>query len=73
VGPGFPAFVPYQSVQRRADGPVRVSGRLRGWGRLTRVEMVVPADDPWAGLAGRHGGVTVSRAQVAMGPARATR
>jgi len=70
IGPSLPAFVPYVSLQQRADGPVSVSGRLRGRARLSRVELSVPAGDPLAVLDGRYSGAMVAEAKVTMSQAR---
>ncbi|MCA1656505.1 MAG: acetoacetate decarboxylase family protein [Actinobacteria bacterium] len=66
----LPAVLPYSSLQRRADGPVWVTGRLRGSAQLARVELIVPADDELSFLAGRHGGAFFGQAAVKMGGAR---
>jgi hypothetical protein len=66
----LPGLLPYSSLQRRADGPVYVTGRLRGSARLARVKLVVPADDPLSFLAGRHRGSLFDRAAVRMARAR---
>ncbi|HEX2064326.1 MAG TPA: acetoacetate decarboxylase family protein [Acidimicrobiales bacterium] len=70
VGPGFPAVVPFRSLQPHADGPVRFGGLMRGWGRFSRVEVAVSPGDPLGALAGRHAGVRVTRGAVTMGRAR---
>jgi hypothetical protein len=69
-GPVLPGLVPIRTLQRRADGPVVVPGRLRGRGRLTRVEVEVPAADPLGALAGKHLGVQVASMQCTIRPAR---
>jgi len=61
------AVLPYSSLQCRADGPVWVTGRLRGSARLARVELIVPADDQLSFLVGPHRGVFFGSAAVKMG------
>jgi hypothetical protein len=67
VGPPLPVFLPLRALQRRADGLVSVRGHARGRGRIARVEVEVPADDPLAGLAGRHRGLMVNPARRPVG------
>lgn len=68
---GLPALVPMRSVQRRADGPVVVPGRVRGWARPARVSVTVAdADDPLAAYAGTHWGVQVRGLHLRMDAAR---
>jgi hypothetical protein len=69
-GPAMPVFVPMRALQRRADGMVVVPGRLWGRGRISRVDVAVPPDDPLAGLAGRHRGLLVSGLHLVVDPAR---
>jgi hypothetical protein len=69
-GPAVPVFVPLRALQRRADGPVVVPGRLWGRGRVSRIDVDVPAGDPLAGLAGRHWGFLVSGLHLVVDPAR---
>jgi len=64
------AVLPYSSLQCRTDGPVWVTGRLRGWARLARVELIVPADDQLSFLVGSHRGAFFGNAAVKMGAAR---
>jgi hypothetical protein len=70
VGPPLPVFLPLRALQRRADGLVSVRGHARGRGRVARVEVEVPADDPLAGLAGRHRGLMVAGMRLLVNPAR---
>jgi hypothetical protein len=70
IGPPLPVLLPLRSLQRRADGLVSVRGRARGRGRVARVEVDVPADDPLAPLAGRHKGLMVAGMRLVMNPAR---
>jgi hypothetical protein len=70
VGPPLPVFLPLRALQRRADGPVSVWGHARGRGRLARVDIDVPADDPLFPLAGRHRGLIVAGLRLVMSPAR---
>lgn len=69
-GPAVPAWLPVLAVQQRSDGPVLVPGRLRGPVGVGRVEVVAPADDPLAALAGRHPAAHQSRAHLRMGEGR---
>jgi hypothetical protein len=69
-GPALPVIVPMRALQRRADGVVVVPGRLWGRGRLSRVHIDVPDDDPLAGLAGAHRGLVVSGLKLVVDPAR---
>lgn len=66
----LPFLSPVQSLQRRADGPVLVPGRLRGLACLTRVELEVPEGDLLAPLAGRHPGTHVAGMRFRVRPAR---
>src|SRR4051812_15917348 len=66
----LPALVPMRSLQRRADGPVVVPGRLRGRARIGAMEVTVPADDPAFWLAGRHRGIAVQGMRAVLKPAR---
>jgi len=70
IGPPLPVLIPLRALQRRADGPVSVMGRARGRGRVARVEVDVPEDDPLAGLTGRHRGLIVSGMRLVVSPAR---
>lgn len=70
VGPPLPVLLPLRSLQRRADGLVSVRGHARGRGRVARVEISVPDDDPLAGLAGRHRGLVVAGMRLVVSPAR---
>ena len=65
-----PFLVPMRAVQRRADGPVVVPGRLRGIARLAKVTFYAPRDDELAPLAGRHHGVHLSGMHFVVKPAR---
>jgi hypothetical protein len=70
MGPPLPVLLPLRSLQRRADGLVSVRGHARGRGRVARVEVDIPADDPLAPLAGRHKGLMVAGMRLVMHPAR---
>lgn len=70
VGPPLPVFLPLRALQRRADGLVSVRGHARGRGRVARVEITVPDEDPLCGLAGRHKGLMVSGMRLVVNPAR---
>ena len=70
VGPPLPVLLPLRALQRRADGLVSIRGHARGRGRVARVEVDVPADDPLAGLAGRHKGLMIAGMRLVMSPAR---
>lgn len=70
TGPPLPVLCPLRALQRRADGLVAVHGHLRGRGRVARIEVEVPADDPLAGLAGRHRGLMVAGMRLVVHPAR---
>ena len=70
VGPALPVLLPLRAVQRRADGLVSTWGRARGRGRVARVEVEVPEDDPLAALAGPHHGLMVAGMRMVMSPAR---
>ena len=66
----LPVLVPVRALQRRADGPVVVPGRLRGLARLARVEVATPDDDALWPLNGFHRGCTVSGMRFVVRPAR---
>ena len=70
IGPPLPVLVPMRALQRRADGLVSIRGHARGRGRVANVEVDVPADDPLAGLAGRHKGLIVAGLRLVVNPAR---
>jgi hypothetical protein len=70
VGPPLPVLIPLRALQRRADGPVSILGHARGRGRMARVEIDVPEDDPLVGLAGRHRGLVVAGMRLVVCPAR---
>ena len=70
VGPPLPVLLPLRALQRRSDGLVSVRGPARGRGRVARVEVTVPDDDPLAGLAGRHRGLMVAGMRLVVSPAR---
>ena len=70
IGPPLPVLLPLRAFQRRADGLVSVRGYARGRGRVARIEVTVPDDDPLAGLAGPHKGVTVAGMRLVVNPAR---
>ena len=73
VGPPLPTLVPFRTLQRRADGPVWANAHVRGRGRTAKVELSVPADDPWARRAGTHLGAVISSARLVMSEAEACR
>jgi Acetoacetate decarboxylase (ADC) len=66
----IPAVLPYGSLQRRADGPLWVSGRVRASARFGRVELVAPGDDRLSFLEGRHWGALFSNVILRMGEGR---
>lgn len=66
----LPFLAPLRSLQRRADGPVTVPGRLWGRASLTTVAVSAPADDDLAALAGTHRGVHVAGMRFVVRPAR---
>jgi hypothetical protein len=67
----LPALVPMRGLQRRADGPVVVPGRVRGWARLARVSVTVAgADDPLGVYAGTHWGLQIRGLHLRMDAAR---
>lgn len=70
VGPPLPVLLPLRALQRRADGLVSIRGHARGRGRVAHVEVEVPADDPLAGLTGRHRGLMIAGMRLVMNPAR---
>ena len=70
VGPPLPVLLPLRALQRRGDGLVSIRGHARGRGRVARVEIEVPADDPLAGLAGRHRGLMIAGMRLVINPAR---
>ena len=70
VGPPLPVLLPLRALQRRADGLVSVPGHAKGRGRVARVEIEVPEDDPLAGLAARHRGLMVAGMRLVVSPAR---
>jgi hypothetical protein len=70
AGPSVPIAFPFWALQRRADGPVTVPGRLRGLLRLATVTVEVPNADPLAALGGRHRGAAVASAKLVMARAR---
>jgi hypothetical protein len=70
MGPPLPVLLPLRALQRRADGLVSIRGHARGRGRVAHVDVEVPADDPLAGLAGRHRGLMVAGMRLVMNPAR---
>ncbi|HEX3394592.1 MAG TPA: acetoacetate decarboxylase family protein [Acidimicrobiales bacterium] len=69
IGPPLPALVPFRTIQGGLDGPLAAAAKLRGRGRLARVEADVDADDPLAWASGGHVGVIVSSARLVMGEA----
>jgi hypothetical protein len=66
----LPLLVPMRSLQRRADGPVVIPGRLRGRARLASVSVYVPREDPLAGIGGEHRGVYLAGMHLTVKPAR---
>ena len=70
VGPPLPVLLPLRALQRRGDGLVSVRGHARGRGRVARVEVEIPPDDPLSPLAGRHHGLLVAGMRLVMSPAR---
>jgi hypothetical protein len=70
VGPPLPVLLPLRALQRRADGLVSIRGHTRGRGRVAHVDVDVPADDPLAGLAGRHRGLLIAGMRLVVNPAR---
>ena len=70
MGPPLPVLLPLRALQRRADGLVSVRGYAKGRGHVARVDVTTPADDPLAGLAGRHRGLLVSGMRLVVNPAR---
>ncbi len=70
VGPPIPVLLPLRALQRRADGLVSVRGYAKGRGRIARVDVSTPDDDPLAGVSGRHRGLLVSGMRLVVNPAR---
>jgi hypothetical protein len=66
----LPFLVPLRSLQRRADGPVVVPGRVRGRVHPGRVLVDVPDDDELFRLAGHHQGMTLTGMRLLLRPAR---
>lgn len=66
----LPLLLPLRSLQRRADGPVVVPGRLRGVARLGTVDVTVPGGDPLVALAGHHRGAVMDGMRLLLRPAR---
>ena len=66
----LPVLVPVRTLQRRGDGPVVVPGRLRGRGRLGRIEVRVPGGDHLDHLSGRHLGLHIAGMRFLVRPAR---
>jgi hypothetical protein len=67
----LPGLVPVRALQRRADGPVVVPGRVRGRAHLAPVSVEAPDGDALAPLVGRHRGVHVASMRFTVRPARA--
>lgn len=65
----LPVAIPFRAVQRRADGPVVVPGRLRGRARRGRVTIEVH-DGGLSGLAGTHRAIHVAGLRLVLDPAR---
>jgi hypothetical protein len=71
AGPGvLPVLVPLRSMQRRADGPVLVPGRVRALAHPCHVELVVPPADDLGGLVGSHPGLVLHGLRLLLRPAR---
>jgi hypothetical protein len=69
--PPLPILLPVLGLQRRADGPVVVPGRLRGIARYARVDVTVPeGNGALSLLAGRHPGVAISGLKLLRRPSR---
>lgn len=66
----LPFLVPVRSLQRRADGPVVVPGRLRGRASLTGVTVTVGGRHDLVRLAGTHPGLHVAGMRFSVRPAR---
>jgi len=67
----LPLLIPMRSVQHRADGPVVIPGRCRGWARRARLSVEVgDEDDPLRPMAGSHRGMHVGGLRVVVDPAR---
>ena len=66
----LPFLVPVRSLQRRADGPVVVPGRLRGRASLTSVHVAAGSAGDLADLDGSHPGVHVAGMRFLVRPAR---
>jgi len=69
IGPPLPTLVPFRSIQVGSGGPLSATARLRGRGRLARVEVDMGANDPLAWTNGGHVGIIVSSARFVMGEA----
>ena len=70
TGARLPFLVPVRSLQRRADGPVVVPGRLRGRASLTGVTISVGARPALDALGGTHPGLHVAGMRFLVRPAR---
>lgn len=71
VEPPLPLLLPVLGLQRRADGPVVVPGRLRGIARYAKVEVSVgDGNGALSLLAGRHPGVAISGLKLLRLPSR---
>jgi hypothetical protein len=71
VEPPLPLLLPVLGLQRRADGPVVVPGRLRGIARYAKVEVKVPdGNGALSLLAGRHAGLAISGLKLLRRPSR---
>jgi hypothetical protein len=66
----LPFLVPVRSLQRRADGPVVVPGRLRGRASLTGVTVAVRGRPGLEPLDGTHPGLHVAGMRFLVRPAR---
>ncbi|HSH61726.1 MAG TPA: acetoacetate decarboxylase family protein [Acidimicrobiales bacterium] len=69
-GPEVPLAAPLWCLQRRADGPVHVPGRLRGRFRLAGVQADAKASDRLRFVDGHHRGVVVTELRLDVGAAR---
>jgi hypothetical protein len=69
-GPAVPMVLPYLSIQRRDDAALWVTGRVRGSGRLTPVDVSAPSGGELDYLAGRHRGAHLSNVTLHMSGGR---
>lgn len=66
----LPFLLPVRSLQRRADGPVVVPGRLRGRACLTSVRIDAASGGDLRDLDGAHPGLHVAGMRFLVRPAR---